>query len=626
MRENNGRSARTVVGHAVMALLVIGCLSLLGPAYADQPAKVLNNLVAELLNIQAPQTETQKKYTFTNPRDGWVFVSSSAETKGAASAYLVLDSESKSEAIIVHGRANPAPKEAFNADSIEAYPPGEAMRHLSAGQHVLNVYCDEGASVQSLVVRAIPEILYAEISYRPSRFLPSYTPFTWEFLERIGLARNLNVVIEREPEAYMQWSRWRAQGRKLLEYSNLYWLPGYDKVTTADDSYYKYWSERQGLLNPRYDGIIMDEFSPGMPQLPSETEGVRRISQAPQFKGKSLYAYCIGLYDSEESRAFSKAMFDGGHKLVEEQYLGEEPTEADARKQLDHSLRQNMLLYQKAFPGCQKDMVVCVGYMSAPPESLDTNPGVDYKVFLDMQFNFIANDPAFAGLYGIMCYHSAFADEEVIRWTAKLYRHYCIEGKKEMLSKDPYMLAHVQNPDFADGATGWTLSPAEEGSMTVKSVPKYSWLQGRYPPTPQGDTFLWTRRSAKAPNRFSQQMKNLQPGRLYSLKMFLADYQDLMQGREVKQKHQASIRMDNVDLIPCNSFQDVFPSGRAGHLVGKFTRDNNLWISFYNLVFRARSQNATLTISDWASDANPGGPIGQELMFNFIEVGPFLED
>ena len=43
-----------------------------------------------------------------------------------------------------------------------------------------------------------------------------------------------------------------------------------------------------------------------------------------------------------------------------------------------------------------------------------------------------------------------------------------------------------------------------------------------------GDTFLWMKRSEKGPNTFSQTIKNLQPGRLYSMKMFTCDYQDLI--------------------------------------------------------------------------------------------------
>ena len=64
-------------------------------------------------------------------------------------------------------------------------------------------------------------------------------------------------------------------------------------------------------------------------------------------------------------------------------------------------------------------------------------------------------------------------------------------------------------------------------------------------------------------------------------------------------------------------------------------------------IFRTTSDTATLTVSDWVSSdraywpaewglqvnteewkqpGQPGGPIGQELMFNFLELQPYLED
>jgi hypothetical protein len=38
-----------------------------------------------------------------------------------------------------------------------------------------------------------------------------------------------------------------------------------------------------------------------------------------------------------------------------------------------------------------------------------------------------------------------------------------------------------------------------------------------------------------------------------------------------------------------------------------------------------RPGTARLTISDWADERNPGGPIGQEMVYNFVEVQPYFE-
>ena len=68
--------------------------------------------------------------------------------------------------------------------------------------------------------------------------------------------------------------------------------------------------------------------------------------------------------------------------------------------------------------------------------------------------------PSFQDLYGLQEYLSSYADEELLRWAHQLFRHYCIEGKRTRFSDDPYLLPHLQNPDFANGLDGWQIEPA----------------------------------------------------------------------------------------------------------------------------------------------------------------------
>ena len=86
-------------------------------------------------------------------------------------------------------------------------------------------------------------------------------------------------------------------------------------------------------------------------------------------------------------------------------------------------------------------------------------------------------------------------------------------------------------------------------------------------------------------------------------------------------------------MIPEKSFQHAFPNYYAH--TGPFSRKNQPWLNFHRRIFRAKAKTARLTITDWVSDpstgsgqAKPGGPAGagQELMFNFIEVQPYLEE
>jgi hypothetical protein len=123
----------------------------------------------------------------------------------------------------------------------------------------------------------------------------------------------------------------------------------------------------------------------------------------------------------------------------------------------------------------------------------------------------------------------------------------------------------------------------------------------------------------------SQAIKHLQPGKLYSLKMVTADYQELQRGKSVEQQHAVSIALDGVTLLPGKSFQHPIASNYA-HQLGAFNEQNPAWMNYHFRVFRAIGQTAKLAISDWAGPEAPGGPTGQELMFNFIEVQPYFEE
>jgi hypothetical protein len=105
--------------------------------------------------------------------------------------------------------------------------------------------------------------------------------------------------------------------------------------------------------------------------------------------------------------------------------------------------------------------------------------------------------------------------------------------------------------------------------------------------------------------------------------MFTADYQDLIEGRSERQKHAICITLEGVELIPEKSFQHIFPNCYSHHL-GPFDDKHSAWMNYHFRVFRARGGTAKLTISDWASEREPGGPIGQELACNFVEIQPYL--
>src|SRR5262249_52926165 len=157
-------------------------------------------------------------------------------------------------------------------------------------------------------------------------------------------------------------------------------------------------------------------------------------------------------------------------------------------------------------------------------------------------------------------------------------------GKTEMLTRDPLFLTHIQNADFVDGVKGWTVRAAEDGSVTTKSFPRYGRIEGRYPRDrePIGDTFLWINRSAKGPNTFSETIKDLQPGRLYGMKMFTCDYQVLTRPQK-KQMHEAnkfigSIVLEGVELDRKRSFMEMYASNPEPKIP--------VWITYHWRIFK----------------------------------------
>jgi hypothetical protein len=385
------------------------------------------------------------------------------------------------------------------------------------------------------------------------------------------------------------------------------------------------WTEKGRLAEPLLDGLIVDEFSAGdEPIWASWHEALRRIRDNPAYAGKVYYPYCGPLFGASASRAFAQTVQDAGWAVALERYLPEEPTEAAARAALDAALVQPLRAWEAAQPGITRHTLIVWGFfISAPNESTNINPAVDFMTFMDMQMSTLANDPTFFGLYGVTSYLSAYADEETLRWYGKLVRHYCIEGRTERLTRN-YVLRHLRNPDFAQGLDGWTVQAAEEGSITTGEADGLSWLQGRYPPTRLGNTCLLLRRCGKGPNTIRQTVRELVPGKLYSAKLISGDRQEFQQGASSRTVHAVRLAVDGAEVLPERSFQYAFNSCYS-HTFEKFDANNPYFMTLHQVVFRARTPQAELSITDWATPAAPGGPAGQELMCNFVEVQPYLE-
>jgi hypothetical protein len=253
---------------------------------------------------------------------------------------------------------------------------------------------------------------------------------------------------------------------------------------------------------------------------------------------------------------------------------------------------------------------------------------------MDMQMKYLATDPRFDGLFGVRWWYSGAATEEILRWQSALYRHYCIEGATDLLSRRyswKYSLDHVTNPDFLDGLKGWVTEPAAPGSMKAGYLERYARLQGRYwqrsgeQDEPSGNAYLCTKRQAIRPNKAFQEVKNLIPGRLYSAELITADYQDIKGGRSRQDRHAVSLSVEDAETLQQLSYRSVPVKSTYSHPQLPFP-NGPAWLNHHRLMFRATQPTARLCLSDWASGAAAGGPEGQELMFNYVQVQPYFED
>jgi hypothetical protein len=566
-------------------------------AEGDGRMKRLNNLVTELLASSKPG---RGPWRVTNPRDGWVHF----HIVGIGDGYAVLDTPTGEDKLTVIERVN-------ETDI-------EIMRWLPTGEHTIRLTHEDRQRpvvLSHLTVRAIPELLFAKFGANPH--VSEYGAYDWEFLRRYVLP-NLNTMVGNGSDEQRPFAEeWKREGKRWIVECG---VPGLSsKEAVGADQAEGAWTGNPGMKDPLLAGVIADEFWSGdMPGYPGWTEAVRRMNANPALKRKSFYPYCGAMYGSKPSEAFIRAVLDGGHRFALERYLPEQRSEEAAGAYLDSVLAQEATRWEKALPGSASRMVVCFGYFSAPPESLDVDPTVDHKVYLDMQFHLVANDPAFADVAGLMTYLCSYADEETVRWAGKLFRHYGIEGRAERMTDDPYRLPHLANGDFEEGTGGWEVSAAEEGAVSASSMSGFSWLEGRYPKTSQGDTFLVMKRSAKGPNRVSQTIRKLTPGTLYSLRLFTADIGEL--GRE--QKLAVNVGVTGAEVLPDKQFQHVFANCYSHHLPPYDDR-NHAWMNYHWLVFRAGSEEAKVSIADWLDETTAGGPAGQEIAVNFVQVQPY---
>jgi len=544
--------------------------------------KVLNNLVSELWSEPIKITRTEsRRITFTNPRTGWIFIALSGANAGNVTVSL-------DRPVIVPGTDRP-----------------ETMRWLSAGTHEISIAADTFNGI--LTIRAIPEIL----NYPPcaDSAVTGNGKYDWTFMRKyVNYACNTFVGGSLPPEAATLGFRWL---------SNMT-LNSRDLANTA-----QLIAAAPGFNNPRYAGVSEDEFMffGNAEGLGNYTRGLR---QTVNPENKLIYTWVVGkpllpgIHHDFMSAAVNVSRGNG--RLLVELYCQPQLTEAACTTYLKGKLTDTARSFKAFLPSVLGNTEMILGnFTQMPLISLDHYPEIDYKYFLDMQLNLIANHPEFRGLAGVGYWGSYYADEEMLRWSFRLMRHYAVEGKKGMLSAEygyQFRPGLLQNGDFEHGFESWSLAPARAGSLCTGSIAQYGagvqkrWAAG----SGVGDTFCLMKRNADGVNKISQTIKGLIPGKLYSLQFMTADYLDVIAHKVNPRRLGLDAVLANAEIIKDKSFVYVDVNG-FGSGAKQYGRTN-----LHRIIFRATVPETAVTFSD--ASALPG----EELILNFVQLRPYFNE
>jgi hypothetical protein len=558
------------------------------PAIDRSTIKPLNNLVAEVLNQPVKNDPAPQAFTFVNPRVGWVFV---AFTTAAAPTPDLTVKIDDADTVITATTARL-----------------EAFRELAMGEHRITVSGNRAEA--RLLVRSIPEIF----DYPPcaNSYVQENGSYDWEFMKQhiLYAVTTLNggtLPGEALPEAKALGLRWLA---------NFNVAPVDDPVNVQERM-----EKHVGMTQPQYDGFTSDELFFGRATIDNYSKALWRLRNP---ENRLVYTWIVGkpsiaaLHTDFMSAALNASK--GRGRLLFEAYCHPQADERAAAAYLDDMIGETMRRFNAFLPNAAAGTGMIFGnFNQIPIISLEHNPAVDFKYFLDMQVNLVANRPEFRDLATTGYWGTYYGDEELARWSFKLMRHYAVEGNRDMLSSRygfKYIPGFLTNGDFADGMQGWTAAPAAEGAIRVDTIADYGKnSQGRWGGGKAGDTVCVLTRNAEKPNRISQTAAGLEVGKAYCLQFVTADRKDIAGKIYNPRQYGIAAELEGAEILADKSFVHVDKRN-----TGRYQHNSNVAkINLNRIIFRATSTTQVIAFSD--AKASPG----EELVLNFIQLKPYLE-
>ena len=567
--------------------------------------KPLNNFVTELQRVSV---EAGREIAFDNPREGWVYI---GFAEPSAHGQVWLD---RAAAPVV------LPREHESCDT---------LRFLAAGRHTLKT--DVAAT---LVVHAVKLTFMAaggdlsEVSTL-DRFQYGLDFRRRYFFNRFARYDDFN------------WTRQNAEQRRWSEIYEAHGAVYGGEARLGADA--ATWGQPEKLLNvitncaPYRDGlpVSLDESSPVATRLNHATlaEAAWRLADSVQPIG-IWWNDCLRNVCSDprgqavELSAVANSGWGRG-LLLPEVYVLAYPDRERVRQQEDHFVEFLSSIRAQVPAATQSFLLSMGGYTLPIGWCAWIAPETDLKVLYDDLVHRFATDPACHDIGGLGYTFVPRCDEEIVRWFCRLVRHYAIEGRTDKLAPKfgfTYYTKTVRNNDFDRGLESWTAHPAESGAIAVTNVVGFGTnLQGRkMSPTGYGDNLVVFTRSAKRPNRLTQKVSGLTPGRLYALACASVDVDDYAKpnprGDEVVFKLGCGQGGEIISEL-CYDYSGILDRRPDGH--GPWTRGPETQRMVHRIVFRATASETEISFSDWADDKTPGGTIGARRMFNHVNLRPY---
>ena len=551
-------------------------------AVRDVPAvlatgRKMNNFTRELVNEKYAGGDAAG-YRFDMANDGWVYVKAG---DGGASVTL---------------------------DGVEiissATPRGESFRNIRAGRHGIEV---KGAEAD-VVVRAIADIF----NYCPgaNSHVKENGNYDWDFQEKYVLpavtTQNGGSVPKDKLDGFL------ARGYR--------WLANLGTTGVSAENLVKKLKESPGMTGRGYAGVTCDEqFLHRATEINAYTKGLKTYDLECE-PSRLIYTWSVG---KPSTKVVDESFFAtcvnaslGEGRILFEVYCRTKETESEAREYLKNYITDTIARYRATYPLSVGSACIALGnFTQVPILSLAHHPEVDYKYYLDMQLNMIANDPTFEGLGSIGYWGSYYADEELHRWCFALMRHYVVEGRKTMLSEKfgySYRPDHIMNGDFRGSLDSWKVS----GTVRADSFEGFAMSsQNRWGGNGGiGDTFAVLVKEKDSSAKIVQTAKNLVPGRKYRLRYAAFDAKDVKAKRTAPRRFAVAASLGagaKVDPVLTWTHVDRRIKGRYGQ------NDGCARINLGQIVFTAESSEIEVSFD------NSSAKEGEELGVNYVSLTPY---